>query len=137
MLPGFGGTKAIDILALAPGRCAWVIEVKDYRRHRRTKTIDLAGEIAAKVRDSLAAFLAAHLNANDATEKSLAGQVLASTKVRVVLHLEQPAKHSRLFPRAIDPAHVKQKRKPLVKAIDAHPLILEMGRMGDIAWAVQ
>lgn len=38
--------KAIDILAIAPDRTTWFIEVKDYRRHQRTKPIDLASEVA-------------------------------------------------------------------------------------------
>ena len=56
-----GGAKAIDILALAPDYCLWLIEVKDYRQQRRAKTIELTDEIAYKVRDSLAALVAARV----------------------------------------------------------------------------
>ena len=66
------GVKAVDILAVEAKACLWTIEVKDYRQHRRTKTIDLAVEIAEKVRDSLAALVAVHANANDSDEKAMA-----------------------------------------------------------------
>lgn len=121
-----GGAKAIDLLALAPDRCLWAIEVKDYRQQRRTKTIELGEEVACKVRDSLAALVAARINANDAAEKQLADHALMAKQIRVVLHLEQPAKHSKWFP----------KLKQLLKAIDPHPLVLESARMGSVIWTV-
>jgi hypothetical protein len=64
------GTKAVDILAIEPGLgCVWCIEVKDYRRNRRSKSLSVAEEIACKVRDSLAMLAAARVNANDAVER--------------------------------------------------------------------
>ena len=131
-----GGAKAVDLVAVEPRTCFWKIEVKDYRRHRRTKTIDLAEEVAVKVRDSLAALVAARANANDRDERELAAAALRCRRLRVVLHLEQPAKQSKLFPRAIDPAAVQQRLKQLIKAIDPHPLVLETGRLGEVAWTV-
>ena len=131
-----GGAKAVDVLAIEPRVCFWKIEVKDYRQDRRTKTVDLAQEVAEKVRDSLAAVVAAQSNANDANEKALATAALQCHRLRVVLHLEQPPKHSKLFPRAIDPAAVQQRLKQLVKAIDPHPLVLEMRRLHGVAWTV-
>src|SRR5690554_4434345 len=62
-----GGTKAVDFVCL-DGDQLWLIEVKDYRRHRRTKLVDLGDEVAAKVRDTLAGLLAASCNANEAEE---------------------------------------------------------------------
>jgi hypothetical protein len=132
-----GGAKAVDVIAVEPSVCLWKIEAKDYRQHRRTKTIDLAEEVAIKVRDSLAAIIAAQANANQADEQRIARKASRCPRVRVVLHLEQPRKHSSLFPRAIDPAKVKQRLKQLIKAIDPHPLVLEMGRMQGVAWTVQ
>lgn len=131
-----GGTKAIDILALN-SPCCWLIEIKDYRQHPRTKSIDLAEEIATKVRDSLAALVADSMYANDDIEKSLAMAAVRCTRLRVVLHLEQPAKHSKLFPRAIDPANVRLRLRQLLKAIDPHPLVLEKNRMGGVKWTVR
>jgi hypothetical protein len=131
-----GGAKAVDILAVRSQACCWNIEVKDYRQHPRTKTIELADEVAQKVRDTLACLVAAKANANNPAERDLAIAALQCSRLRVVLHLEQPAKHSVLFPRAIDPADVLQRLKQLLKAIDPHPLVLEIGRMGGVAWTV-
>ncbi len=132
-----GAAKAVDILAIDPGTCLWMIEAKDYRHSRRTKAIKLPDEVALKVRDSLSGIFAARVNANDAGEKELAGKALKCPRIRVVLHLEQPRKHSKLFPRAIDPADVQQRLKQLVKAIDPHPLVLEMTKMGSVSWQIQ
>lgn len=127
---------AVDLLVIHPQACLWAIEAKDYRQHQRTKVIDLADEIAAKVRDSLAGLVAAAANANQFVEKNFAKQALTCPRLRVVLHLEQPQKHSKLFPRAIDPAKVTQRLKQLIKAIDPHPVVLEMKEMRNVMWKV-
>jgi len=82
------GAKAIDMLVIASDHCMWVIEVKDYRVHPRTKTIALPDEVACKVRDSLAALVAARVNANDEGEKQISSAALACNRIRMVLHLE-------------------------------------------------
>jgi hypothetical protein len=122
-----GGCKAVDFVAVSttPRKILWLVEVKDYNQHKRTKAIDLAEEIALKARDSLAGIAAAKFQADDTEEKRLAGKAMQSKKVRVALHLEQPEKHSKLFPRAIDPSKILQKLKPLIKSIDPHPLVVE------------
>jgi len=130
------GAKAIDLLAIDGNSCCWCIEIKDYRQVQRTKPSDLADEMALKVRDSLAALAAARVNAHVAQEQSMANDALRCSHLRVVLHFEQPSKHSKLFPRGIDPANVKQRLKQLIKAIDPHPLVIEMGRMENVAWSV-
>ncbi|MDH4555719.1 hypothetical protein E8F11_11120 [Pseudomonas sp. BN417] len=133
----FGGTKAVDIL-YSEGRMAWLIEVKDYREHRRTKTIDLADEVAIKVRDTLSGLVSAKINANDPDELKVAKEILKSTRLRVVLHLEQPQKHSKLRPRAIDPAAVSQKLRGLLKAIDPHPSVVDQDTLNaEMTWTVQ
>ena len=128
------GTKAVDLLAIDPDRTAWLIEVKDYRLYRRTKPTELSNEIAQKVHDTLAVVLAAQTRAGDAEEKRLAKKVARAPRLRIVFHLEQPAKHSKLFPRAIDPASIKLKLKTLVRQIDAHPAVVEINDMRDMAW---
>jgi hypothetical protein len=131
------GMKAIDVLALEPKGCCWLLEIKDYREHIRTKAIGLAEELAEKARDTLAGLVAAQFCANDDSEKNLARQALRSTRLRLVLHLEQPKSHSKLFPRVIDPAIVLQRLKQLVKAIDAHPLVVETATMRNLPWSVR
>lgn len=133
------GAKAVDFVFLETGAnsTCWLIEVKDYRLHPRTKPIDLADEIAIKVRDTLAGLLSAKWNANDADERGYAAKLVASTRVRVVCHLEQPAKVSRLRPRAIEPDKVVQKLRSLIKAIDPHPLVIDhRDTTGKVNWAV-
>ena len=124
------GIKCVDFLALDAQQICWLIEVKDYTENRRTKTIDLADETALKVRDSLSLLAVASRNANDLDEKSLARRAIDSPRIRVVLHLEQPTKSSRLFPHAIDPAHVRQRLKQLIKSVDPHPQVSGRARMG-------
>ena len=133
------GVKAIDILAIDTNSRCWCIEIKDYRQWQRTKPSDLADEVALKVRDSLATLVAARVNANVANEQSMANAALRCSRLRVVLHLEQPAKPSKLFPQGINPTNVQQRLKQLIKAIDPHPLVIDMKRMtqmNSVAWSV-
>lgn len=133
----FGGTKAVDIL-YAEGATGWLVEVKDYREHCRTKTIDLAEEVAIKVRDTLAGLISARLHAQDPNEKNVAKGMLKSRRLRVVLHLEQPDKQTRLRPKAIDPAAILQRLKNLLKAIDPHPCVVNQNSMkAEMAWTVE
>jgi hypothetical protein len=132
----WSGIKSLDLLAIGPEKTAWLIEVKDYRVHQRTKPSHIADEVAHKVFDTLAALLPAKVNADDTTERSMARQINRAKQLRIVLHLEQPTKHSKLFPRAINPADVKQKLRQLLKPIDAHPFVAESSRMGTLEWRV-
>ena len=116
-----GGTKAVDLLYLE-------------QQNTRTKTIDLADEIALKVRDTLAGLVAAQVNANEQIERDFAKEALKKKRIRVVLHLEQPIHTSRLFPRAINPADVKLKLRQKVRAIDTHPLVVD--QKNKMLWSV-
>lgn len=133
-----GGSKAVDILCL-DADTSWLIEIKDYRQHPRTKGIDIADEFALKVRDTLAGLAAAAKQANnDAHQRKLAKQALAKRRWRVVLHLEQTATVSKLRPTPIDRATVLQKLKSRLKAIDARPVICDRSNIPhDISWTVQ
>ncbi len=131
------GIKAIDVLAVDPGGVAWLIEVKDYGVNLRTKPSDLCDEVAHKVLDTVAALLPAHLNATAPHEQQLAGAALRAPKLRVVLHLEQPKKHSRLRPRAINPADIQQGLRQRLKPIDAHPVVTERAAMDRVPWQVE
>lgn len=131
-----GGARAVDFLCL-DNPVGWMIEVKDYRANPRSKLLDLTEEVAAKVRDTLAGLAAASANANDAGEKAIARRALRSRKWKVVLHLEQPAKASRLRPKAIDPAALVLKLRQTLKAVDAHPKVVDQyGLHANMRWAV-
>lgn len=130
------GIKAVDLLAADGQGTGFLIEVKDYRVHSRTKPSDLGEEMQLKVLDTLAALLPAALYANDQDEQDMARGVIGAKKLRVILHLEQPLKHSKLRPRAIDPAALQQQLKRLLRPVDAHPAVVESVRMGSLPWNV-
>ena len=113
-----------------------MIEVKDYRTHPRTKLLELSEEVAAKVRDTLAGLVAASANVNDKHERAIAKRALRSRTWKVVVHLEQPAKASRLRPKAVDPAQLSLKLRQTLKAIDAHPKVMDQHGLVDMRWAV-
>ncbi len=130
------GNKAMDFLAFDPAdQTLWMVELKDYRQFRRTKDdkIPLWDEVAIKARDTLAGLFAAKVEAGH-NDHAFAQQSLTATKLRVVLHLEQPVTHSKLFPRVYDPADIQQKLKQLVKPINAHPLVIELNNMFRVPW---
>jgi len=132
----FDGIKSMDIVAVDQQNCLWLIDGKDYRLHRREKSTSLPLETAKKTLDTLAGLAAAQVNANDLAEKRMAQAALSSVKIRVVLHLEQPSKHSKLHPRAFLLANIQQELRRLVKPIDPHALVLEIARPGTVGWTV-
>ncbi len=114
----------------------WLVELKDYRVHARTKSLELAEEIAVKVRDSLAGLFAAAVWHSDHVHRENARRHLRARSVRIVLHLEQAERHSKLFPRSYELSKLQQKLKQLVKVVDAHPLVIELGRSHRLPWSV-
>ena len=136
--PVASGSKAVDILCVE-GDISWLIEIKDYRQYPRTKVIDIADELAIKVRDTLAGLASAAKKANEAHERRLARQALANCRWRIVLHLEQSATARRLRPKAIDTATLLLKlRTKKLKAIDAHPIICDRNTLiRHIPWTVR
>ena len=122
------GNKGVDFLALDPEYAnLWLIEMKDYRQGPRDPDkLDLWEEVAVKMRDTLAGLVAAKIAAAEAEEKQFAGQALSARRIFVILHLEQPAQHSKIFPRIFNPADVQQRLRQLVKPIDAHPRVIEL-----------
>ena len=134
-----GGSKAVDILCVSDD-AAWLVEIKDYRRHPRTKAIEIEDELASKVRDTLAGIAAASAKANDHDERALARRALKRRRWRVALHLEQPNVRSRLRPQPLDVANllarIRKCRK--LKAVDAHPVIVNREKIPrDVPWNVQ
>ena len=137
-----GGSKAVDLLCLTDD-VAWLIEVKDYQQHQGRIRPDLGDEVAAKVRDTLSGLAAASANANERCEQAMACQALATKRRwRVVLHLEQPNVRSGLRSQPFDLAHVNQQLKRSLKgslkAIDAHPAVVDRGRpLAGAPWTVR
>lgn len=124
----------MDFLAFEPqDRTLWLIELKDFRRHTRTKGISLWNVVAIKARDTLAGLFAAKIEIGHA-DHAFARRFMTAAKLRVVLHLEQPTMHSKLFPQTYDPADVQQKLKQLVRPIDAHPFVVDLRNMAHVPW---
>lgn len=128
-------SKAADILCL-DGGVVWLIEIKDYRRYPRKKSIDLCDEVAAKMRDTLSGLAAAYANADNEAEKDFARKAIETGAWRVVLHLEQPAEASRLRPKAMDPANMQLKLRKILKAVDPNLLVMDMEAVADVPWSV-
>ncbi|MCC5979880.1 MAG: hypothetical protein JJU21_17610 [Salinarimonas sp.] len=120
-----GSSKGVDFVVLKD-KTVWLIEIKDFRGRRRSKAIDLAEEIAIKVRDTMSGILSCRFLSLDPNELHCAKQVVTSEKLRVVVHVEQPANPSRLFPRVINPAVFKLKLKQILKFADHHPLLVDL-----------
>lgn len=134
-----GGAKSVDIAAIEPATepVLWLLEIKDYHASRRTNPSDLFSDVALKVRDTLACLMATACNSTTAPELNNAKAACKAGKIRVVLHLEQPTKPSKLFPQVIDPKGAKDKLKQQLRAIDPHPVCgnsRELGRK--VTWRV-
>ena len=131
-----GGVKAMDVVALDTARTAWLIEVKDYRRHPRTKIADLADEAATKAFDTLAGLLPAQIRSNEPGEQQMARSLNRARSLRIVLHVEQPRKHSALFPRVISLPDVQIKLRSLLHSIDPHAIVCESANLNKVPWSV-
>ncbi len=126
-----GGSKAMDAVAFSGDGSLWLIEVKDYRRHRRTKPSSVFAEVAAKTRATLAGLAVARIRASDPDERALARQVMACSQIRVALQLAQPVRSSRLFPQIVEPLDAQTQLRREVRAIDPHALCTA-GSIGDM-----
>ena len=132
----FGGTKAVDLIVL-DDQITWLVEIKDYRMHPRTKPSDLSDEIALKIRDTLAGLVAAKINANDDIEQNFANKALSKKRIHLVLHLEQPKKTSRLRPKIIKPIIIRKRLKQLLRSIDPHPFVVDKNNLHEaMTWHV-
>lgn len=119
-----GGSKAVDFL-VAKNDQIWLIEVKDFRQHPRTKAIDLADEVALKVRDTMAGLVSAKFLARDNAEATASRTALSKARLRVALHLEQPQNPSKLFPISVNPANIKLKMRQILRFADHHPSVFD------------
>lgn len=131
-------SKAADLLAISPNFDElWLVEIKDYRRHRRIKPASLIAEVAKKARDTLAGLAAARIRAYDAHTRDFAESAAGVGLIRVALLLEQPRRASRLFPQVIDPANGRVALKKAVRAIDPHPMLGNASELAaKTAWTI-
>jgi hypothetical protein len=125
------GSKAVDIVAVNPTeRELWLIEVKDYRAFPEKDTRGIIGIIAQKVIDTLAGIITAAFDGDEFYKLAI-----KQDRIRVVFHLEQPVKHSRLYPQLIDWDNGTRKLKQRIRIIDPHPKLCNM-KMNNNPWTV-
>jgi hypothetical protein len=129
-------SRSVDIVAFKSEAVdeLWLLEVKDYRMHPRRKEEDIFLEIAKKVRDTLAnLYLAQRHEEADCYEFAQ----LASLKqtIRIVLHLEQPQKTSKLYSPVVSRSNAQIKLRQSVRVADPHALFCEIASMR-VQWKV-
>lgn len=97
-----GESRCVDIVAFETGTDdqLWLLEVKDYRLHPRSKTEELFGEIARKVRDTLANLYLA-LRHEEADCYAFAQLASRKQTIRVVRHFEHHKNHQKLYPQVV------------------------------------
>lgn len=130
-----GGRKAVDLLALSPAGELFLVEVKDYRQHPRTKPSELHEEISHKVVDTLAALLPASLCDDFPAEQSFAKAALACSRLRIILHLEQSKAGSRVSPRKFRLEDISLRLRQTLKSIDRRATASEIAQMGKLEWS--
>lgn len=130
------GIKAVDIAAFDGQNTLWLIEVKDFRQHKRQEPTPLYEEIWKKMYDTLAGLFAAKCNAVN-NEQTFAQTAARACKVRVVLHMELPPPLSKLYQKSLHFADVSQQLRRKIKPIDPHPLVLSKATMrSNLQWSV-
>jgi len=124
-------SKAVDIVAINPaGKELWLIEVKDFRAFPRRDTQDIIGIVVQKVRDTLAGILVAAFNGNEFYKIAIKQE-----RIRVVFHLEQPAKPSKLYPQIIKWDNGTRKLQQRMQVIDPRAKLCNM-EMNNNPWTV-
>lgn len=133
-----GKNKCVDFVAFDPAtQTFWLVEAKDFRHHEREKDLPLAEELALKVRGSVIGLVGAARHHAPHAHQAMAQTFLDAARVRVVFHLEQPAKPSTMLPRSYALAGLLQKLKQMVRIIDPHPMVVESSSKVQPPWTIQ
>lgn len=130
------GIRAVDLLAVDPEGTLWLIEVKNFLLHPRRDEEPFGLVVGKKTFGTLAMLLPARLHAGNEGERGLAQGALTADRLRVVFHLEQPERHSKLFPRAFDPADVQAQLRKRIHPMDPHPRVVD-SRTPHLPWKVR
>lgn len=132
-----GGSKACDLVAMAPGEDrVWLIEAKDFRSATSPTSKDVIAQIACKARDTLAGLWAAGPNAGVASEGSFARLARGRGSVRVVFHLEDTSPSS-LFPVGTAAANVSMKLRQALGPIDPNAAVSSTAYPLGMGWIVR
>jgi len=128
----FADSKSIDIAALGSDGTLWLIEVKDYRVHRRAKKQSVYDELQKKVRDTLACMFFGAI-------KKCSFEVRASQcrRIKVVLHLEQREKRSKLHQPVNDRRNGTLKLKQAFRQFGLDAILCDQANIpNQCAWRV-
>lgn len=127
-----GGCKEMDFILFEPNRTLWLMEVKDYTTDRRVKNQCVFEEVAEKVRDNLALLLAGSVrdDPSNAGVRSFMDCCKIPAEIRVVLHLEQPTKPSKMFPGVKMKADAAQMLRTKLRAVDPHARVYSTASTG-------
>jgi hypothetical protein len=130
-------SKCVDIVAFDNRNRTylWLVEVKDYRYHRRTKTQNLFDELAQKARDTLANLFLAQRK-EELSIQPFAVAAAQQRKIRFVLHLEQPRKPSKLYPEVVERSSLQLRLRQKLRVVDEHSLFFEISQMAGCPWSV-
>jgi len=131
--------NAVDLIVFHPAdKTLYLIESKDYRKHPRTKKKTPAEEFVDKVTDTLTGLVPTMLCSSEITEEvvKIREGVWESEKLRLIYQFEQPAKHSKLFPRVFDPSEIQMKLRQDLRCFDPHVLVIEAATQNKVAWTV-
>ncbi|MGX2973467.1 hypothetical protein ACWIUH_00065 [Ursidibacter arcticus] len=143
------GIKAIDFIYITQ-IINWLIEVKDYRKVKKTikgelrefepievLPSELSDAVSQKVFDTLEGINIAQ-NESLSDIYSFSQDFSQREKIKVVLHLEQDIIYERF--RRIDPADILQSLKGSLRKIDVNPYVIDCNTLStklEINWSVQ
>ena len=134
--------NAIDLIATDNSgneKVMYLIEAKDYRVHRRNKPVSPVSEFIKKVLDTLTGIIPTILCSDSFQngERELRSQLNIAQRLRLIYHFEQPAKHSKLFPRTYDILDIQSQIRAELRTIDPHALVIDATRQHKVAWNVR
>lgn len=131
------GLKGVDLAAYNPfDRTLYLIESKDYRAHRRKKKTSPEREFFDKVINTFTGIVPTMLCSISALngENELRSGIRNAEKLRLIYQFEQPAKHSKLFPRVFNPDEMQRKLRQELKCFDPHVLVIEAATQAKVSW---
>jgi hypothetical protein len=137
----FGGSsKAAEFAAYSTASTdkeLWLIECKDFRPNGRSKTIELADEIAQKFKATLAGLVCAR---NDEEEgmRRFARMALKKTAIRCAVHWEHPiSRPHRLWPAGTTRPNEQLKLRQRLAVADAEAILGNKDQINSVmAWKV-
>lgn len=116
--------KAVDfVITDRESQQSWWVEVKDYSKFKRRKTIDLVDEIKQKVAGTAITAVATQLRASKHEDRAHAEKTITSQQMGFILQLEQPKHRSKMFPKTIHQQDLREKLKRELRFITTSVIV--------------